>query len=296
MFDYKLLAALDAVVQEGNFDKAARRLCITQSAVSQRLRLLEERFGQMLVVRGTPARATAAGQRLLRHVRQVGLLEQELIGDLQGDVDDDYVALPVGLNNDSLSTWFLDAVGSVVARERLLLQLTVEDEGHTLALLKNGDVLGCVSSTATPATGCVSSRLGLMRYRCIATPAFAARHFSGGVNRASLRQAPGIIFNRRDTLHLGTLESRFNIGIGDFPVLIVPSVQSLLDAVERGLGYGICPELQVAGRLADGSLVDLLPDEPPVVTLYWHCWALQTPRLERFSATLLAEAQQRLPQ
>ncbi|MDN0074370.1 LysR family transcriptional regulator ArgP [Crenobacter sp. SG2303] len=296
MFDYKLLAALEAVVQEGSFDKAARLLCLTQSAVSQRIRLLEERLGQMLVVRGTPARATAAGHRLLRHVRQVGLLEQELLGELQGDADDDYVALPVGLNNDSLSTWFLDAVGDCVARERLLLQLTVEDEGHTLALLKNGDVIGCVTSTAQAATGCVSHRLGIMRYRCIATAEFAARHFAAGVGPDTLRRSPGIIFNRRDTLHLGTLETRFGIGIAEFPLLIVPSVQSLLDAVERGLGYGICPELQVTERLAQGSLVDLLPDEPPEVTLYWQCWALQTPRLERFSATLLAEARRRLPQ
>ena len=45
MLDSKPLMALDAVLQAGSFDKAAQRLCITPSAVSQRIRQLEERIG-----------------------------------------------------------------------------------------------------------------------------------------------------------------------------------------------------------------------------------------------------------
>ena len=51
MFDYKLLTALEAVVKAGSFDKAAALLCITPSAVSQRIRQLEERTGQLLLIR-----------------------------------------------------------------------------------------------------------------------------------------------------------------------------------------------------------------------------------------------------
>jgi LysR family transcriptional regulator (chromosome initiation inhibitor) len=40
MQDYKLLKALDAVLRDQSFDKAAKRLHITQSAISQRIKLL----------------------------------------------------------------------------------------------------------------------------------------------------------------------------------------------------------------------------------------------------------------
>ncbi|MFY9510716.1 MAG: LysR family transcriptional regulator, partial [Rubrivivax sp.] len=78
MFDYPLLAALAAVVREGSFERAAQALHLTPSAVSQRVKLLEERIGQVLVVRGQPCTATAAGRRLCHHVEQVAELEQQL--------------------------------------------------------------------------------------------------------------------------------------------------------------------------------------------------------------------------
>ena len=142
MLDYKLLDALQAVLAEGSFEKAARVLCITPSAVSQRIRQLEERFGQMLLVRSTPVRATTAGHRLLRHVRQVGVLEGELESELTEEAGDGWMTLPIAVNADSLASWFLDAVTDVALRERLLMQMTLDDEGHTLTLLKNGDVIG----------------------------------------------------------------------------------------------------------------------------------------------------------
>ncbi|MEI8171784.1 MAG: LysR family transcriptional regulator, partial [Rhodoferax sp.] len=45
MLDYASLSALTAVVREGSFERAARALHVTPSAVSQRIRLLEERIG-----------------------------------------------------------------------------------------------------------------------------------------------------------------------------------------------------------------------------------------------------------
>lgn len=295
MFDYKLLLALDAVIRQGSFDKAASLLNITPSAVSQRIRQLEEKLGQMLVVRSTPTRATSAGHRLLRHVRQVGLLEEELRHELAQDEADSFIELPVGLNNDSLNTWFVDAVASCVLQEKLLLQITVDDEAHTQQLLKQGEVIGCLTSSPQPPTGCVSHPLGIMRYRCVASPTFARHYFADSVvNRASMMAAPGIIFNRKDTLHLGFLQSRFGVEISDFPSVIMPGVHSLLQGVKNGLGYGICPELQVVHDLAAGQLIDLFPHDPPSVMLYWQCWALQSPRLERFTRHLLTTAAERL--
>ncbi len=60
MFDYKLIEAVAMVAREGGFDKAARAIHITQSAVSQRVKLLEELTGQVLIARTAPPRATPA--------------------------------------------------------------------------------------------------------------------------------------------------------------------------------------------------------------------------------------------
>ena len=51
MLDYSALSALAAVIREGSFERAAQSLHVTPSAVSQRIRLLEERLGCALVVR-----------------------------------------------------------------------------------------------------------------------------------------------------------------------------------------------------------------------------------------------------
>ena len=54
MFDYKLLSALAAVVEQAGFERAAQVLGLSQSAISQRIKLLEARVGQPVLVRGTP--------------------------------------------------------------------------------------------------------------------------------------------------------------------------------------------------------------------------------------------------
>ena len=292
MFDYKLLTALEAVVKAGSFDKAAALLCITPSAVSQRIRQLEERTGQLLLIRSLPVRATAAGHRLLRHVRQVALLEEDLQQELQGEAEGGLTPLPVGVNADSLGTWLLPAVAGVVWRERFVLQAIVDDEAHTHDLLRSGEVVGCVTSHPQPPTGCISQPLGQMRYRFYATPDFVRNHLPDGLTREAVLATPGIAFNRKDSLHFGQMEARFGLRLGDYPYLTMPSTHALFEAVKAGLGYGLSPELQVGEALASGEVIDLLPDDPPSVSLYWHGWALQSPRLARFTATLVAEARQ----
>ncbi|HWQ10216.1 MAG TPA: LysR family transcriptional regulator, partial [Holophaga sp.] len=81
MIDYHLVEAFAAVIEERGFVRAAQRLCITQPAVSQKVRQLENQLGRALILRETPPRATPAGARLLRHYRQVTALEDETILD-----------------------------------------------------------------------------------------------------------------------------------------------------------------------------------------------------------------------
>ena len=62
--DPAALDCLAALADEGSFERAAQRLAITQSAVSQRLRALETQVGQLLVVRSRPLRLTDPGMLL----------------------------------------------------------------------------------------------------------------------------------------------------------------------------------------------------------------------------------------
>jgi DNA-binding transcriptional LysR family regulator len=81
--DVHQLAALAAVIELGTFD-AAEWLHVTPSAVSQRIKSLEQRVGQVLV-REKPCRATAAGVPLLRLAAQTSLLESEALAETTVD-------------------------------------------------------------------------------------------------------------------------------------------------------------------------------------------------------------------
>lgn len=203
--------------------------------------------------------------------------------------------MSIAVNADSLDTWFIDAVADCAAQEQLLLQLTVDDQDYTHALLKNGDVIGCVTTQAQALTGCQSVCLGRMPYVCVATPAFARRYFADGVSAEALRAAPAILFNLKDSLHLNFMAD-YGLALNDFPYFTVPAVHALLNVVLAGLGYGLTPRLQVADLLASGRLVDVLAGAPgPALTLYWHSWALQSPKLARFGAAVQAGAAQAMP-
>lgn len=78
MLDYRSLEALAAVHRRGSFDLAAAQLGLTPSAISQRIKGLEDRAGVLLIVRGTPCTATDAGLRLILHFDEVALLESTL--------------------------------------------------------------------------------------------------------------------------------------------------------------------------------------------------------------------------
>jgi LysR family transcriptional regulator, chromosome initiation inhibitor len=271
LFDYKLLAALAAVVEQAGFDRAAQVLGLSQSAVSQRIKLLEARVGQPVLVRATPPTPTEIGRRLLNHVQQVRLLER----DLQGQVPAlDEAATPerlrIALNADSLATWWAAAVGGFCARQRLLLELVVEDQEVGLKRMRAGEVAGCVCAAERPVAGARSLALGAMRYRALASPAFVARHFADGVTAAALARAPAIVFGPDDQLQHRYLAE---LGVaGGFAYHLCPSSEGFVRLTEGGLGWGLVPELQVRGELARGALVELVPGRSIDVPLYWHHW------------------------
>jgi LysR family transcriptional regulator (chromosome initiation inhibitor) len=271
MLDYSALSALVAVVREGSFDRAARTLHVTPSAVSQRIRLLEERVGCALVVRDQPCRPTDTGRRLCQHVDRVRLLEQELQGVLPALAPKGIarVTLPVAVNADSLATWFAPAVAAFAAEAPVLMDVAVDDEDHTAQWLRSGAVLAAVTATARPAAGCDSRPLGAMRYVAAASPAFVRRHFAGGVGAGSLSRAPSLVFNAKDELQARWVRRLCHRHV-ELPRHTLPSPQAFVAATLAGMGWGMHPQALIAGPLKDGSLVELLPGSTLDVALHWQ--------------------------
>ena len=271
MFDYKLLSALAAVVEQAGFERAAQVLGLSQSAISQRIKLLEARIGQPVLIRATPPSPTEIGRRLLNHVQQVRLLERDLQSAVPA-LDDEGLPerLRIALNADSLATWWATAVGDFCADQHLLLDLVVEDQNVGLKRMRAGEVAACLCASERPVAGARSVLLGAMRYRALASPAFIARHFPEGVSAGLLPKTPALVFGPDDFLQHRYLAS---LGVdGGFEHHLCPSSEGFIRLTEAGLGWGLVPELQVREQLASGALVELLADKPIDVPLYWHHW------------------------
>jgi LysR family transcriptional regulator (chromosome initiation inhibitor) len=286
--DQRRGAAFVAAIDSGSLEQAAVLLHITPSAVSQRIAALEDDLGMPLLVRNRPCRPTAPGMRVLQFLRRRALLEAEFAADMASDAGPVKVALAV--NNDTLATWLLPALAPILLAEALLVDLVLDNQGHTFALLEQGRAVACIAGAAQPMRGCTVTPLGMMRYRMVAAPAFAQHYFPGGLEREAARQAPVMVFDHKDQLQKNFLLQHLGLQEGDYPFHFVPSSDPFVQAIVLGLGYGMLPQEQCAPLLAAGTLVDLAPSLYADVPLYWHAWQVQPVRLERMGAQLVAAA------
>ncbi len=296
MLDYKLIESLAKVVQENGFEKAAKKLHITQSAVSQRIRTLEDLSGQILLARTTPPRATRAGQRMIKHYLQVKQLEDGLVADITSGDQHGFSSLSVGINHDSLESWFLPAIEDFIKKEKVLLDLHCDDQEQTHRLLRDGEVMGCISGLTQPMQGCRATYLGYMAYRLVATPAFIEKWFIRGIDQEALEKAPLLIFNRSDQLHLRYFETVLNVSPTRLTAHYLPSTERFVDFIAAGLAYGFLMESQCRRQISTGQLRELIPNRPTKVPLYWHCWNLKAPLLTAFSRHLVDQARRQLAQ
>ena len=292
MLDYASLEALAAVVREGSFERAARKLHVTSSAISQRVKQLEERVGQVLVLRGTPCTGTEAGRRLCLHAEQVALLENELRRsnpDLLADRPSP--SLKLAVNADSLSTWFMDAMADFTADSNELLDLRIDDQEHTAQRLREGEVIAAVTATGTTIAGCNTWPLGTMRYVAAASPGFVQRHFSNGVTASALAQAPIMTYDRKDRLQDHWMQlHELAAPRAAPPRHFIPSNYGYVHACEAGMGWGMHPTVLVDDQLKRGTLLELIPGKVLDVPMYWAHTRSAQAALERLTACVMAAA------
>ena len=304
MLDPAQLAALAAVHRRGSFDLAAAGLHVTPSAISQRIKALEEATGTLLIRRGQPCTATGPGLRLIRHHDEVALLERTLAADLPGQISGlapGPATLRIAVNADSLATWVIPALAATTG---YLFDLVIDDQDVSQDWLRRGEVVAAITAHPGPLQGCETIPLGALRYRSTASPAYMARWFGQGtlpkeltpaLTRAVL-QAPALTFSEKDRLQdrwiareIGGKASRAAI-----PSHRIASSQAFVDACLAGLGWGMNPEPLVRHHLASGALVELVPDTPLDVPLHWQFTRLAAPTLRPVTEAIRAAARQTL--
>jgi len=285
-----LARTLLAVVDAGTFDAAARELLVTPSAVSQRVKQLEQRLGRVLLVRSKPVRATDAGAAVVRLARQLALLEHDALAAFgAGDAGSARpTSLPLAVNADSLGTWFLPALATLAERHHVVFELHRDDQDFTADLLESGTVMGAVTSQATPVAGCLVRPLGVMRYEAVATPGYLARWLPDGAAPDALARAPRVDFDRRDDLQDEYLR-RAGVDVEHPARHFVPASNDFATAVKLGLGWGLLPGFQSTAELERGELVRL-GGEPVDVPLFWQQWNLGSPLLDAVAEGITAEA------
>lgn len=266
--DQVQLATFQAVVEQGSFEAAARALHVTPSAVSQRIKALEQTVGQVLVRRTKPCVATTAGEALVRFAGQMALLEKEALAEARGDA-----RLSVVVNADSLDSWFLPVLAQVPG---VLFELHIDDQDHTADLLRAGTAMAAVTADHVPVQGCRVEKLGVMRYLAVAAPS---------LDVTDLNTAPVLVYNRKDRLQHRFLTTRY-----DPPVHYIPAAAAFNRAIRTGLGWGMLFEREARADIEAGRLVEIRPGRHLDVPLYWQYWRMESTVLTALTTAVRAAA------
>jgi LysR family transcriptional regulator (chromosome initiation inhibitor) len=294
-FDPDALECLAAIVEEGGFERAAQRLCVTQSAVSQRLRALEAQVGTVLVVRSRPLNATPAGKLLLKHTKMLRLLRADLEHDLRelapsstgGTSDEERIS--IAINADSIATWALPALDALALAQQPM-EIITDDQDFTHEWLRSGQVLGCVTTLKQPLRGCKLVPLGAMHYVAVAAADYARQHCPDGLTPRNFRALPFMAFNRKDDLQTEFVGQALGLKKVSLHQSFVPSSEAQVRAVLAGWGASVLPQLLVRAPLERGLLVNIAPRHSLAVALYWHCWNLESAVLDALTEALTTAA------
>lgn len=270
------LSALSAILRHGSFDAAAAELAVTPSAISQRIRALEDRIGATLIHRGSPCTGTPAGLRIARYAEDVGLLEAQLVRELTLEQEPRSARVRIAVPADSLATWFVDAMAQV---PDMLFDLVIDDQDHSADWLRRGEVSAAVTVGGQTVTGCDAIPLGVLRYLPTASPEFINTWFRDKVTEAELGKAPCLVFNQKDGLQRAWIVQHTGKRLSP-PSHFLPSSHGFVDAAIAGLGWGMNPAALVQEALKHGLLRPIVPDAPLDVALSWQVGRVLAPALK----------------
>jgi len=290
--DFRQLDALSAIIRIGSFEAAAQDLGVTVSALSQRIRALEERIGAVLIERGKPCKGTPEGLRVFGHAQMVALHEASMLDEIALVRRERPVDVIIALNADSLSTWFIPALDGI---EDLTFSLVVDSLQDNTGHIARGAALAAVTINGRAIAGYDAYDLGAIRYHAVARPAFRDRWFPNGLTAEALSVAPTLAFDEIDRLQHDWASDMAGRDISP-PFGIISSSHGLRNAILAGLGWAFLPHPLAEPLLADGQVVDLAPDHPVLSPLVWQVargarevLAPVTRAVRRHAATVLVQ-------
>lgn len=289
MLDYKLIEAFSAVVDTGSFEKAASFLGLTQSAISQRVKLLEEQTGQILLIRSSPPKPSTPGIDFLTHYRKVVLLEKDLFSIQANLNSDNFRNLSIAINADTIETWFPQIILPYLQQNDILLDLKSDDQDQTHNLLKKGEVMACVASHDKAIQGCSCVHLGTVTYGLYCSKTFYERWFKNGFTEEALSISPALYFNLKDKLNTLLHKRIFGKDIKNTNTLFIPSTELFAELICGNIGYGALPEHQSKPLIEQGKIIELAEGKTIEVNLFFHSWNLKSSLLEDFSRYFIKE-------
>ncbi len=299
MFDYAHLEALLAVEREGTFEGAARFLGITASAVSQRVKLLEERIGAVVINRQSPIKPTDIGIELCRHAELVSILEDKIIKEndwIAIQEDHRKPVIKIVVNDDSISSWFMDVFKAEASKETMyMFEVSIADQDYSIDEMKFGSVLAAISINKVPVQGFTSHYLGMHVYRATASPAYMERYFPNGVTQEGLNKAPALRYSAQDDLQQQWIKEALGENVLH-DTYILPSSPGFVRACLDGVAWGMNPSQMVDEHIKAGRLVELLPNTPLNKPLYWHCSRMVAEPLKQFTQHVIDAAERHLDQ
>lgn len=293
MIDYRGLQALYTVIQQQGFDKAALVLHITQSAISQRIKSLENYYGEPLLIRSLPYKPTKLGEKLLGHFKRIMTLEETLSATLQDEQQ--AMSVSIAVNSDSLETWFPKVLEKTKSIIPITMEIICDDQEVTLEYLQKGLVGAAVSTHSKALTGCSVDFLGYADYVLVSTPSFYEQYFaSHKSNKKKLLAAPAIMFDHKDTLHYRYLKRFFDVDEQPQVCHFVPSVHGFRQLALLGHGCALIPRFDISKELLDGRLVEVYPKKVWDMPLYWHHFAIETKAYQAFNRIVINTARKLL--
>ncbi|MEC8231046.1 MAG: ArgP/LysG family DNA-binding transcriptional regulator [Pseudomonadota bacterium] len=293
MLDYDALRCFHEVLRYGGFEKGAQALSLTQSAVSQKIKRLEQSVGGPVLVRTKPLRPTPLGNELLAHIQKVSVLEEAL--NIQSGLTASAAPLSVAVNNDVLATWFSQVLAMFSDTRANPVHIVNADQTQTRDILQQGRVMACISQTGTPVTGGQSLRLGTMKYQLYASPRFIERYLSKGINAEAVMQTPGLLYDEYDVTLLTDYQREcLNMAPSFTTCHWYPSSHGFVKMALDGVVWALLPTLQVTQEVNEGSLVSLFPDKELGVPLFWHWITLDSAALGDLTKAVKHVAKQQL--
>lgn len=282
--DLVQLETLLMVIDEGSFEGAAAIMRVTPSAISQRLKALEQQAGMVLIRRSKPVQPTEAAIPYLQAARQIQAVVDQTI-HASGTQAERLPAIPLAANADSLDSWLIPALASVA--DIASFHLYRDDQDHTAELLRSGKVMAGIASHEVPVQGCESTKLGVMRYLPLASPEFAKRWLPHGLTERSLANAPTVYFDRKDSLQNEFLRK---LGMSHLnpPWHYIPSNMAFIEAIVQDMCWGMVPEQLAHDLVASGQAIALVGQVD--VTLYWQQWKISTPQLDALRGAVIDAA------